>query len=108
MITKEDAMTEREFHHVSLKNADGTPLRCRANGVCKTWKTRPNDFRLPVKYGLRECFYITPRNAHEWSVGDGRGPQSLEAVTAEELGLSVDTPLDIINDLLEERGLPRL
>ena len=54
------------FHHVSEKNADDTPLRCRSNGACKTWKTRPNDFRLPVKYGLKQCFYITPSNADQW------------------------------------------
>ena len=54
------------LHHVREKNADGTPVRCRVNGACETWKTRPDDFRLPVKYGLKQCFYITPHNAHEW------------------------------------------
>jgi len=63
------ARYRNEFHHVSAKNADGTPLRCRVNGKCKTWKTRPTEFRLPVKYGLRTCFYITEDNAHEWEVG---------------------------------------
>lgn len=68
MITREIAMTLTygTLHHVSAKNADGTPVRCRVNGKCKTWKTRPNDFRLPVKYGLKRCFYITPSNAAEW------------------------------------------
>lgn len=56
MITKEQAMTHSHFHHVTAKNSDGTPVRCRANGTCKTWKTRPDDFRLPVKYGIKECF----------------------------------------------------
>jgi len=71
MITKRQAMQacyRQEFHHVSLKNADETPVRCRVNGACKVWKTRPNDFRLPVKYGLKECFYITPDNATDWNV----------------------------------------
>lgn len=68
MVTKSQAMTARNFEHVSLKNRDGSRLRCRANGMCKTWKTRPEDFRLPVKYGLKECFYITPSNAAEWEV----------------------------------------
>jgi len=66
MITKEQAMTARNFEHVSLKNADGTPVRCRVNGACKTWKTRTADFKLPVKYGLKQCFYIDNTNAHEW------------------------------------------
>lgn len=67
MITKEQAQTVRHFEHVSEKNSDKTPVRCRANGRCQTWKTRPNDFRLPVKRGLYEYGEITPRNAAEWN-----------------------------------------
>lgn len=69
-MRKRDAINAKyraTFEHKVLKNADGTPLRCRVNGKCKTWKTR-QDFRLPVKYGLRECFYITPKNYLEWVV----------------------------------------
>lgn len=69
MITKAIAINcqhSQTFHHVSEKNADGTPTRCRVNGQCKIWKTRPEDFRLPVKHGLKLCFYITPANADEW------------------------------------------
>lgn len=69
MITKKLAVSlsyRDELHHKTLKNADKTPVRCRVNGVCKTWKTRPSEFRLPVKYGLRECFYITENNAADW------------------------------------------
>lgn len=69
MVTKQQAMSERKFHHVTLKNADGTPIRCRASGSCKTWKTRPSEFMLPVKHGLHDSFYITHYNAHEWNVG---------------------------------------
>ena len=71
MITKQQAVNShyrQEFHHVTLKNADGTPVRCRVNGKCKTWKTRPTEFRLPVKYGLRQCFYIDETNADEWTL----------------------------------------
>lgn len=73
MITKEIAMTatyRQEFHHISYLNSDGSPMRCRVNGACKTWKTRPAEFRLPVKHGLRQCFYITQDNAAEWVTGD--------------------------------------
>jgi len=69
MITKEQAVSSQyrhEFHHVTEKNADGTAVRCRVNGQCKTWKTRPEEFRLPVKYGLKQCFYIDQNNANEW------------------------------------------
>mgnify|MGYP006958860388 CR=1 FL=1 len=70
MITKEIAQGLRyrqELQHKSVRNADGTPARCRVNGKCQTWKTRPEDFSLPVKHGLRDCFYITPANAGDWS-----------------------------------------
>jgi hypothetical protein len=68
MITKHEAMTAKYFEHVTLKNNDGSAVRARANGACKTWKTRPDEFKLPVKHGLRYCFYIDNSNAHNWSV----------------------------------------
>jgi len=68
-MTRKNAINARHgeiFNHRSVKNADGSPARCRVNGKCKTWKTRPADFRLPVKHGLYEYFYITPENAADW------------------------------------------
>lgn len=73
-LSKQDCVNatyRQEFHHVDEKNSDGTPVRCRVNGACKTWKTRPDEFRLPVKYGLKTCFYITESNADEWNLGRG-------------------------------------
>jgi hypothetical protein len=55
------------FHHTTEKGSDGEPIRCRVNGKCKTWK-RNDNFKLPVKYGLYDHFYITQDNADEWSV----------------------------------------
>jgi len=71
MITISQAIEvkyRQEFHHVALKGGDKNPVRCRANGKCKTWVTRPGEFRLPVKYGLYQCFYITEKNASEWNL----------------------------------------
>jgi len=58
------------LHHRTMKGSDGSPVRCRVNGRCKTWVTRPDEFRLPVKYGLYQCFYITLDNAAEWTVAE--------------------------------------
>lgn len=58
------------FYHKVHRNADGTPVRCRKNGRCKTWKRDPGRWILPVKYGLRDCFYITPTNAMEWTTDE--------------------------------------
>jgi len=67
MVTKEQAMTARHFVHVSLTNSTGA-VKCRASGKCITWKTQPDRFKLPVKYGLYNSFYLTPENAAEWNV----------------------------------------
>ena len=67
MVTKEQAQTVRNFEHITLKGGDKRQIRCRAMGQCKTWKTRPNEFKLPVKYGLYQSFYITQDNANEWA-----------------------------------------
>ena len=72
-VTKEIAVgsTYRQtFYHAWARNSDGSAVRVRVNGQCKVWKTRPEEFRLPVKYGLRDCLYITQANASEWLVSD--------------------------------------
>ena len=46
------------------KNADGTCVRWRVNGKVKTWKTRPGEFKIPVKHGLYDYGYITEKNLH--------------------------------------------
>jgi hypothetical protein len=70
MITKAQAVKathRQEFFHGSARTAQGNfPAKARVNGKCKTWVTRPNEFRLPMKYGLDDCFYITEQNAEIW------------------------------------------
>ena len=39
-----------------------TIVRVRVSGKCQTWKTRPIEFRLPVKYGLYENSAVTHLN----------------------------------------------
>lgn len=51
--------------HVSLKNADGSPLRARVNGKIQG-SLEKGTWRLPMKYGLKSCFYITQANLQEW------------------------------------------
>jgi len=71
ILTKEIAekLTHRqELYHVSKLSSGGTMVRCRVNGKCNVWKTRPSEFRLPVKHGLRDCFYITNLNCGEWQI----------------------------------------
>ena len=65
-LTVDEVLTNTEFWHRLLTNADGSPVRCRKTGGIKLWITRPSDFRQPVKYGLKQSFYITPESIGDW------------------------------------------
>jgi len=67
-VSIESVATAREFWHRTARDSRGYPVRCRKNGQLKLWKTRPTEFRLPVKHGLKECFYITEFNSSDWVV----------------------------------------
>ena len=76
MVTKEQCMAatyRSEFHFGDCKRAIGPrggvtihQTRVRVSGRCQTWKTRPEEYRLPVKYGLYESSEITERRAGEF------------------------------------------
>lgn len=77
MVTKEQAVNASwrdEFHALGLCQRTVGPrggvtrrvYSYRVNGACKTWKTRPTEFRLPIKYGLRQCTYLDNVNAHHF------------------------------------------
>lgn len=51
MITFDQAVNGREFHEDH--EPAGKIFAWRRNGATQTWKTRPGEFRIPVKYGLR-------------------------------------------------------
>ena len=63
-ITREQALTLSTFHMPSNRDS----AHCyvwRRNGRTQTWKTRPNDFHVPVKYGLYVYGYISQDRA-DW------------------------------------------
>lgn len=71
MIDKEKAITLRHgqiLHHNTLTMSNGEPLRVRVSGKCQTWRTRPTEFRVPVKFGLYRSDAITHENGEYWSV----------------------------------------
>ena len=70
MITMEQALTAQRFHRNGCKRTVGprggvttAVEEWRRNGATKTWKTRPGEFRIPVKWGMRSYDYITQREA---------------------------------------------
>lgn len=55
MMTLEQAkrLEYRDIIHSDIqKNADGSCQRWRVNGRPQTWKTRPDEIRVPIKYGM--------------------------------------------------------
>jgi hypothetical protein len=54
-------MTASAFHE--NHEPGGKIYRWRRNGATKTWKTRPTEFQVPIKYGLRDYSYLTDVNA---------------------------------------------
>lgn len=67
-ITKSAVESNNEFWHKVARNSDGSPVRCRKTGKMQVWKTRPTEFKQPVKYGLKECFYLTQDVLNDWVV----------------------------------------
>lgn len=80
MVTKQQALTARVFHYVGKQQCKRTVgprggvkvsiVECRRNGATKTWKTRPQEFRVPVKYGMYEYAYISQDNAEDWHTAE--------------------------------------
>ena len=67
MITIEQAKSLKPgdiLHHVTNKNADGTPQRWKVNGQVKTWKRDTNRVQIPVKFGLYGFDYVTEDSLH--------------------------------------------
>ena len=68
MVTKEQAQAANYFHYTGRHECTKTVgprggvtiniTEVRASGRCKTWKTRPAHFRVPIKYGFYEHSYI--------------------------------------------------
>ena len=67
MINMQQAVNAQEFHAGECVKTIGkrggvkiTQEVWRRNGKTKLWKTRPTEYRIPVKHGLLDHDYITP------------------------------------------------
>lgn len=107
MVTKEQALTEDQFHYGNCTRATGPRggvrehvVVCRRGGATKTWITRPDDFRVPIKVGFKEHGEITHQNCHQFhtagdcvlldgkdhGVGDGGHQARVQEVTVSMFG----------------------
>ena len=69
MLTVDDVKdlhSGKILYHKTKLDSRGNPLECRVSGKCKLWKTRPKAFKLPVKHGLYQCFYIDNVDYYNW------------------------------------------
>lgn len=76
MITREQALQLQyrdELHYGTCKKIMGTRggiryavERWRVNGKVKTWKRQPDNFEVPIKYGLRDYHYLHNLNAYNF------------------------------------------
>lgn len=66
MLTYEEALNAQHFESLIHKNRDGSRLRARRNGKTKTWKTRSEQFEIPLKHGLKCCFRVNETEAKDW------------------------------------------
>ncbi len=69
-VTKDVAMVAHDFHKNSCEIFVGVRggitrkiENWRRNGQTQTWKTRPSEFRVPVKYGLKSTDQLTQHEA---------------------------------------------
>jgi len=62
------------IYHAYQQMADGARQRWRISGKLKTWKTRPDEFRIPIKWGLgrrsNHNDYLTQNNANQFTLDE--------------------------------------
>lgn len=76
-MTREEAFRAKEFHKGKCVRGIGSRGGVtvvqeiwRRSGQTKTWKTRPEQFRIPVKYGLRNSSYIDQYDLEKMHTAD--------------------------------------
>ena len=72
MINMQQAISAHEFHAgecvKTIGKRGGVTIKqevWRRNGKTKLWKTRPTEYQVPIKHGLRAYAYITPSEADQ-------------------------------------------
>lgn len=61
-MNRETIESALDANKLRVKVNSGNLWSCRRNGKTQTWKTRPNEFRIPIKYGFRFYGEITHEN----------------------------------------------
>lgn len=56
------------IYFIGEYDSNGQASKARVTGKVITWKTRPNDYRVPIKRGLYDSGYLTPSNAERFTL----------------------------------------
>jgi len=70
-MTREAIETALNTGQVWAAMRNGRFWRVRRNGATKLWKTRPDEWAIPVKAGLRSCAYLTHTSSIELVNAEG-------------------------------------
>jgi len=62
MASRQEIETALDEGRLKLRQPDGKLWQVRRNGATQTWKTRPGEFRIPVKTGYASYGSITNHN----------------------------------------------
>lgn len=58
-MTRQELEAALDAGRLSHSMGNGKFWKIRRNGKTQTWKTRPNEFRIPIKAGLRATGNLT-------------------------------------------------
>ena len=64
-MTREQIETALDSHKMSVRMRNGKLWMVRRNGRTQTWKTRPSEFRIPIKFGFKGYGEITQHSLVE-------------------------------------------
>jgi len=71
IVTRSNIERLLDEHRLQTIMASGRWWDIRRNGKTQTWKTQPDRFRIPFKYGLKFCGALTQADMVEFVAGDG-------------------------------------
>lgn len=63
-MTREQIEQALDAGNLRVKMNNGNLWLVRRSGKTQTWKTRPGEFRIPIKYGFRGTGQITHENVN--------------------------------------------
>ena len=71
--TRNEIESALDAGKISVRMSNGKLWRVRRNGMTQTWKTRPAEFRIPLKMGFRSHWEITHNSGFDYEGQNNNG-----------------------------------